>query len=42
MFNPTRIEYILDVCSKHFGLDLNKIAPLKYKDFRYWLWRRIN
>ena len=29
MFNPTRIEYILDVCSKHFGLDLNKIAPLK-------------
>src|SRR6056300_308909 len=29
MFNPTRIEYILDVCSKHFRLDLNKIAPLK-------------
>src|SRR6056300_412320 len=29
MFNPTRIEYILDVCSKHFGLDLDKITPLK-------------
>ena len=29
MFNPTRIEYILEVCSKHFGLDLNKVTPLK-------------
>ncbi len=29
MFNPTRIEYILDVCSKHFELDLDKITPLK-------------
>jgi len=29
MFNPTRIEYILEVCSKHFDLDLNKVTPLK-------------
>ena len=27
MFNPTRIEYILDICSSHFKL--NKDFPLK-------------
>ena len=29
MFNPVRIEYILDISTKHFKIDQNKISPLK-------------
>ena len=29
MFNPIRIEYILDICSSHFKLNRNNKLPLK-------------
>ena len=29
MFNPIRIEYILDIISKNFKIDKNKKTPLK-------------
>jgi len=29
MFNPVRIEYILDITLKHFKIDKNKKLPLK-------------
>ena len=29
MFNPIRIDYILELTSLHFGLELNKKLPLK-------------
>lgn len=29
MFNPCRIEYILNICKSHYNLDAKKIKPLK-------------
>ena len=29
MFNPIRIEYILDITKAHFKIDKSKISPLK-------------
>jgi len=29
MFNPVRIEYIIDICSSHFSLTKNKNLPFK-------------
>ena len=29
MFNPVRIEYILDIVASHFSKDLSKKLPLK-------------
>ena len=39
MFNPTRIEYILDRISKHFKLNRENHLFLKdLENFRYWMW----
>ena len=43
MFNPIRIEYILDEITKHFKLERNKKPLLKNLEIlRYWMWWWFN
>ena len=39
-FNPIRISYIKENIIETFKLNKKKTFK-KYKNFRYWLWRRI-
>ena len=42
MFNPIRIEYIVDNCSSHFNLKRIANFLLKILKSRYWMRRRVN
>ena len=38
MFNPVRIEYILEKPTSHFKKKRRKLTIKRFKNFRYWVW----